>query len=117
MNNIEILEHFCEMEDYENKEEFLQAIKNLLQENKELKEENNKLKTCDGILDVFSLGKESSRQRIEFDYIPKSKVKEKMQKDIKINDHVILGGRSNGKTLEYGKRLGRIEMCEELLEE
>lgn len=38
-----------------------------------------------------------------------------MEQDINVNEHTILGGRRNGKTLEYGKRLGRIEMCEELL--
>ena len=49
-------------------------------------------------------------------YIPVQKVKDKMEKDLKTNEHTILGGRRNGKTLEYGKRLGRIEMCQELLE-
>ena len=39
-----------------------------------------------------------------------------MKKEIKTNEHIILGGRRNGKTLEYGKRLGKIEMCQELLE-
>ena len=43
------------------------------------------------------------------------KVKNKMEKDIKTNEHTILG-RRNGKTLEYGRRLGRIEVCKELLE-
>ena len=50
-------------------------------------------------------------------FIPKSKVREKMDKDINTNEHTILGGRRNGKTLEYGIRLGRIQMCEELLQE
>lgn len=49
--------------------------------------------------------------------IPKSLVREKMNKDIKTHEHTILGGRRHGKTLEYGIRLGRIQMCEELLEE
>ena len=49
-------------------------------------------------------------------FISVQKIEEKMQKDIKANEHIILGGRRNGKTLEYGKRLGRIEMCKELLE-
>lgn len=52
MNDIEILEHYLEMEEYENKEEFLQAIENLL---------------------------ENSKKIIELNYIPKSKVKEKIE--------------------------------------
>lgn len=50
-------------------------------------------------------------------YIPKSLVREKIEKDTYKNEHTILGGRRNGKTLEYGIRLGRIQMCEELLKE
>lgn len=49
--------------------------------------------------------------------IPRQIIIEKMNKDINTNEHTILGGRRNGKTLEYGIRLGRIQMCEELLEE
>lgn len=51
------------------------------------------------------------------DCILKSLVREKMEQDIYTNEHTILGGRRHGKTLEYGIRLGRIQMCEELLEE
>ena len=53
--------------------EIAQAIKNLLTRYKELEEKN---KTQ---LEAFELGKESSRKRIEYDYIPKSKVKEKIE--------------------------------------
>ena len=52
---------------------------------------------------------------IDKNYVGKFLIREKMEKYIKTNEHVILGGRRNGKTLEYGRRLGRIEMCEELL--
>lgn len=52
----------------------------------------------------------------EDNYISIQKVKDKMQKDIKANEDITFRGRRNGKTLEYGKRLGRIEMCQELLE-
>lgn len=92
MNDIEILEEFIKYFEAEATarkyrrnititvgEDDIEAIENLIQENKELKEENNKLKTCDGILDVFSLGKESSRQRIKFDWVEKSKIKEKIE--------------------------------------
>lgn len=46
--------------------------------------------------------------------IPVSLVEEKLEKEKLPN--IIVGGRRNAKTLEYGKKLGRIEMCEELLE-
>lgn len=52
---------------------------NLTEQLEKEKEENSKLKTCDGILDVFSLGKESSRQRIKFDWVEKSKIREKIE--------------------------------------
>ena len=59
--------------------EDLKSLKNLLTRYKELEEKN---KTQ---LEAFELGKESSRKRIEYDYIPKSKVKEKIEelKEIK----------------------------------
>lgn len=38
MNDVEILEHFLKMEDYENKKEFLQALENILKERQEDKE-------------------------------------------------------------------------------
>ena len=47
-------------------------------------------------------------------FIPVSLVEEKLEKEKLPN--IIVGGRRNAKTLEYGKKLGRIEMCEELLE-
>ena len=47
-------------------------------------------------------------------YIPVSLVEEKLEKEKLPN--IIVGGRRNAKILEYGKKLGRIEMCEELLE-
>lgn len=72
---IEILEDYLKfIKQFDNNSAFIPALENLIKEYKELKEQNNKLKSCEGILDVFSLGKESSRQRIEFDYIPKSKI-------------------------------------------
>lgn len=67
MNNIEILEHFLEMEDYENKEDFLQAIKNLIKENKELKNKCNELNF------------KYTAQWVDDNFIPKSKVKEKIE--------------------------------------
>ena len=107
MNNIEILEDKKEMfidtlyECYRQSEvkPFEKAIENLIQENKELKEENNKLKSCEGILDAFSLGKESSRQRIEFDYIPKSKIEDVINNSVSSYDCL----KENLETLLYGE--------------
>lgn len=47
--------------------------------------------------------------------IPKSKVKEILNKE-KL-PLTIVGGRRNAKTLEYGRKLGRIEVLQELLRE
>ena len=41
-------------------------------------------------------------------------IEEKLKKEKSQN--ITVGGRKNGKTLEYGKKLGRIEILEELLE-
>lgn len=82
----------CMLERNRCEQHILSDYKRVLKENEELKQE--KIKNS----------------------IPTQKVKDKMEKDIKTNEHTILGGRRNGKTLEYGKRLGRIEMCQELLE-
>ncbi len=47
--------------------------------------------------------------------IPKKKIREKL-KEVQL-PNVIVGGRRNGKTLEYGIKLGRIKAYEELLED
>lgn len=47
--------------------------------------------------------------------IPKQKVKD--LKESIILPNTIVGGRRNGKTLEYGIKLGKIKACEELLED
>lgn len=97
--DIKLIEHY--MEYYSKDYIFRKAIENLIKGYKELEEENIKIKhlmrnPCD---------------------IPRQIIIEKMNKDINTNEHTILGGRRNGKTLEYGIRLGRIQMCEELLQE
>lgn len=47
--------------------------------------------------------------------ILKAKVEEILEKEELPN--VIVGGRRNSKTLNYGKKLGRIELCKELLKD
>ena len=91
---------------YFNKAEIpIEIIENLIKGYKELQEKVNKYE------------KQIDLEWVEKNYIEKSKVREKMKQDTYTNEHTILGGRRNGKTLEYGIRLGRIQMCEELLKE
>ena len=52
---------------------------------------------------------------IKENYIPKQKIKE-FKEQIRLAP-IIVGGRRNKKTLEYGVRLGKIKACEELLKE
>lgn len=101
-------------------EKYEEHIAKLQKENEELKVENSKMRNIElasknGIVKVTLEGILDMEEKIK-NSIPTQKVKNKMEKDIKTNEHTILGGRRNGKTLEYGKRLGRIEMCQELLE-
>lgn len=101
-------------------EKYEEHIAKLQKENEELKVENSKMRNIElasknGIVKVTLEGILDMEEKIK-NSIPTQKVKDKMEKDIKTNEHTILGGRRNGKTLEYGKRLGRIEMCQELLE-
>ena len=89
-----------------------------------LKQNENraKIKTCmthnlPDNAEIICMIREDFERNFGNDYISKDKIREKKNADIKTNEHTILGGRRNGKTLEYGIRLGRIQMCEELLEE
>lgn len=92
-------------------EKYKENIKKLQIKNKELK----KFITEGITIEPHSTYENYQLNFLRENFISKQKIKEKMQKDIKANEHIILGGRRNGKTLEYGKRLGRIEMCKELL--
>ena len=88
----------------------------IIREQIEKYEENIKKLQTEGItIEPHSTYENYQLNFLRENFISKQKIKEKMQKDIKANEHIILGGRRNGKTLEYGKRLGRIEMCKELL--
>ena len=81
----------------------VQAIKRFHKAYKELEEKNKKKS-----IEIICYQEELENS------IPVSLVEEKLEKEKLPN--IIVGGRRNTKTLEYGKKLGRIEMCEELLE-
>lgn len=86
---------------------------------KELEEEMAQYKTIKDIAEeikstVTEEDLEQALKDVDDNFIPVSLVEEKLKKEKLPN--IIVGGRGNAKTLEYGKKLGRIEMCEELLE-
>lgn len=92
-------------------EKYEENIKKLQTENKELKK---------FITEGTTIKPHSPYENYQLDFLRENfisvqKIKEKMKKDIKAKESIIFGGRRSGKTLEYGKRLGRIEMCKELL--
>lgn len=101
MNNIEILEDItitsfnCSNIIYLNLEEVNKALENLIQENKELKETNKKLyELCQGNAMQEFINNECG-------FIPKSKVKEKIEilekcttkidKKVNLTDYMIIG--------------------------
>lgn len=110
----------------------VQTVENLINRNKEIEEENEiykeELEKIDKVLNleagraapyryeiIESLQRGITQlKKIIDNSIPVSLVEEKLEKEKLPN--IIVGGRRNAKTLEYGKKLGRIEMCEELLE-
>ena len=69
--------------------------------------------------DAYFRGRAEEQQRAEQiiyeNYIPKSKIKEKIE-ELKL-PNIIVGGRRNYKVLEYGKKIGKLEILQELLEE
>lgn len=123
-------------------EDLIKAIENLIKSYEKQKQEKEKWKelyldkldkTTDIVLDYNKL-KDKVKQleaKLEFkqygdlddlrfeeymnEFIPKQKIKD-LKENI-ILQPVIVGGRRNGKTLEYGIKLGKIKACEELLQE
>lgn len=109
MNNedIEILEKFCKNPIGVNYSETKQALENLLTRYKQLEEENKNM------AEEYLVNNPGMAKYLNDNYIFKSKVKEILNKE-KL-PLTIVGGRRNAKTLEYGRKLGRIEVCKELL--
>ena len=88
----------------------LRALQNLLTRYKQLEKENEEWQRA------YQEEKDKQFELLrDKDSIPKSKVKEILSKE-KLPLTIVGGGR-NAKTLEYGKKLGKIEACLELLGE
>ena len=105
-----------------------QAIEHLLLDYKRQKQINEEHQKINGELRekvkelekenrIFAL--EGSKIKLSLyikeNYIPKQKIKD-FKEQIKLTP-IIVGGRRNKKTLEYGIKLGKIKACEELLKE
>ena len=63
---------------------------------------------------------EEANKQLDLDYVDKNYIPVEKVKDLKesiILDNTIVGGRRNVKTLEYGIKLGKIKVCEELLKD
>ena len=115
-DDINKLNKFCEYEDTvvlceEALYEIQEAIERILSErdlNKKKIQELEKKYLHE------KLAKEEVEELLECS-VPKLRIKDIKEK-IKL-DSTIVGGRRNAKTLEYGIKLGKIKVCEELLEE
>lgn len=115
-----------------------QALKNLIRGYRKLKLENQALQntkdTCPNMatsgircdakekLKELEIENQSYRDYMgeppcydNASYIKKSKIKEKIE-ELKL-PNIIVGGRRNYKVLEYGKKIGKLEILQELLEE
>lgn len=112
--DIKILENYIYNKKETMKEQLVKAIEHLIKAYKELEEENKTLNERNQYLVKYRAKLEKELYKSNENYIPVSLVEEKFKKEKLPN--IIVGGRRNTKTLEYGKKLGRIEICEELLE-
>ena len=106
-------------------ETVLNMLKEKEKQNRELMEEYHKKvqEVIDLEQDIKILQDDFEDKRLVYidtpefqdSYISKQKIKD-LKENI-ILQPVIVGGRRNGKTLEYGIELGKIKACEELLQE
>ena len=128
--DIKILEsHINQLKEYEDEQELVQAIENLIKGYRKLKLENQALENtqqncpmmntsgfqCEHKVEDITHIVNKTREDFVKQYIPKSKLKEKIE-ELKL-PNIIVGGRRNYKVLEYGKKLGKLEILQELLEE
>ena len=94
------------------------AIETLLTAYEKEKEKNKELNKLKGfeMLDIFNMGKQSSRQRIEFDYVDKEKIKAGIEEARKrYNDLHTKHLRDCG--IAEQRELAKIEFGESLLKE
>ena len=95
----------------------LNLIEKLQKENEELKTELERQKDINIIINQKALEKTMTKflkNNIDKDVIPVQRIKEKIEEE-KL-PLTIVGGRRNRKTLEYGIKLGRRQVLQELIE-
>ena len=96
-----------------------QALEHLLQDYTRQKHIDEEHQMINGELreKVKELEEENYLQKVALfeESIPKQKIKD-FKEQIRLAP-IIVGGRRNKKTLEYGIKLGKIKACEELLED
>ena len=103
---------------YEMQKEDFEAIETILTAYEKEKEKNKELNKLKGfeMLDIFNMGKQSSRQRIEFDYVDKEKIKAGIEvAREKYNDLHTKHLRDCG--IAEQRELAKIEFGESLLKE
>ena len=122
--DIRILEEMIENANIENMDmndcfggEHIEAIEHILSDYKRVLKENEELKKF--ITEGITIEPNSPYKNYQLDFlrknfIPVKKVKDKIEEE-KI-PLTIVGGRKNKKTLEYGIKLGRRHVLQELLE-
>lgn len=111
---VEIKENFRLKNQLENnRKEYQETYKDVREKLKELKKENKELKISNKKL--YEIGQEMCKQDkyTSENYILVQKVKDKIE-ELPL---IIVGGRKNKKTLEYGIKLGRRQALQELIEE
>ena len=101
--------------DYHNIHTAIETLLTAYEKEKEKNKELNKLKGFE-MLDIFNMGKQSSRQRIEFDYVDKEKIKAGIEEARKrYNDLHTKHLRDCG--IAEQRELAKIEFGESLLKE
>lgn len=122
--DMKILEEMIENANIENMDmndcfggEHIEAIEHILSDYKRVLKENEELKKF--ITEGITIEPNSPYKNYQLDFlrknfIPVKKVKDKIEEE-KI-PLTIVGGRKNKKTLEYGIKLGRRHVLQELLE-
>ena len=106
----------CMLERNRCEQHILSDYKRVLKENEELKSKNKILEELlqGNLYELYKYYKELAGS-YQGNCIPVQKVKDKIEKE-KL-PLVIIGGRKNKKTLEYGIKLGRRQALRELIEE